>query len=60
MPYISYAASLAKSSYVRRVSVSWSKVRAHAILSVLRLVSPLVWCTLGMGNVELMFWVRGF
>ena len=57
---VSYATSLEKSSYVCRVSGSWSMVRAQAIFYVMRPVSPLVWYTLGMGTVKIVFWVRGF
>ena len=60
LPFISYLASLAKFSYVRRVSGSWSNVRAHVILSVMRPMSHLVWYNLRMGTIEFVFWLRGF
>ncbi len=59
-PSASYADSLAYSSYACRVSVSWSSRTAKVIFVDLRLVSPLVWCTLGMVTVGRMDWVWGF
>ena len=47
-PSSSYADSLANSSYVCRVSLSWRRRTAQVILADLRHVSPLVRCTLGM------------